>query len=86
MGAYLMDQLRTLPHVKEVRGQGLFVGVEFQDGLNSVDIKHKALERHLLTTAIGTSVIRLVPPLIVEPAHIDEAVRILRVCVEELAG
>ncbi|MEE8717405.1 MAG: acetylornithine/succinylornithine family transaminase [Coriobacteriales bacterium] len=85
MGAYLMEQLRTLPHVKEVRGQGLFVGIEFEDGINSVEVKHKAIEKHLLTTAIGTNIIRLVPPLIVEREHIDKAVQILRECVEELA-
>ncbi len=86
VGAYFMDKLRTLPHVKEVRGQGLLVGVEFEEGVNSVEVKHKALERHLLVTAIGTSVIRMVPPLIVEKGHCDEAVEILRACVEEIAG
>lgn len=84
MGAYLMEQLRTLPHVKEVRGQGLFVGIEFDDAINSVDLKHQALKNYLLTTAIGTSVIRLVPPLIVEKEHIDQAVAILRKSIEEL--
>ena len=29
-----MEQLKTLPHVKEVRGQGLLVGVEFDDTID----------------------------------------------------
>ena len=63
MGAYFMSKLAALPHVKEVRGQGLMVGVEFTD-LNSVDIKHACFDRKLLITAIGSNVIRMVPPLI----------------------
>ena len=63
MGAYFMSKLAALPHVKEVRGQGLMVGVEFTD-LNSVEIKHACFDRKLLITAIGSNVIRMVPPLI----------------------
>lgn len=61
MGAYLMEQLTTLPHVKEVRGQGLLVGAEFDDSIDATDLKHRCVDKHLLTTAIGKSVIRLVP-------------------------
>jgi acetylornithine/N-succinyldiaminopimelate aminotransferase len=84
MGAYFMDQLRTLPHVKEVRGQGLLVGVEFDDSVNGVDVKHECLHRHLLITAIGDHVIRMVPPLIITRSDCDEAVRIIRESVEVL--
>ena len=65
MGAYFMKMLGTLPHVKEVRGQGLLVGVEFEDGISSAEIKHACFDRKLLITAIGSSVIRMIPPLIV---------------------
>ena len=64
MGAYFMEELKKLPHVKEVRGQGLLVGVEFDDTVNAVDIKHGCFDRKLLVTAIGSSIIRMVPPLI----------------------
>ena len=65
MGEYFMSLLRTLPHIKEVRGQGLLVGVEFEDGISSVDVKHACFDRKLLITAIGSSIIRMIPPLIV---------------------
>ena len=65
IGAYFMEQLKTLPHVKEVRGQGLLVGVEFDDTISGVDVKHECLHRHLLITAIGAHIIRMIPPLII---------------------
>ncbi|MDH8276134.1 aminotransferase class III-fold pyridoxal phosphate-dependent enzyme, partial [Klebsiella pneumoniae] len=46
VGAYFMDKLNTLPPVKEVRRQGLLVGVEFDDSISGVDVKHGCLDRH----------------------------------------
>lgn len=82
VGAYLVKELSTLPHAKEARGQGLLVGVEFDDTLNATEIKHECLKKHLLVTAIGRSVIRLIPPLIVTKDDCDKAVNILRSIVE----
>ena len=84
MGAYFMEQLKTLPHVKEVRGQGLLVGVEFDDTISGVDVKHECLHRHLLITAIGAHIIRMIPPLIINKEDCDKAVAIIREAVEAL--
>jgi acetylornithine/N-succinyldiaminopimelate aminotransferase len=83
MGDYLMNQLKTLPHVKEVRGQGLLIGIEFDDSISGVDIKHRVLEKKLLVTAIGAHIVRLIPPLIVTKEDCDKACAILREAVEE---
>jgi acetylornithine/N-succinyldiaminopimelate aminotransferase len=85
MGAYFTKQLRSLPHVKEVRGQGLLIGVEFDDLIDAVEVKHGCLERKLLITAIGSHIIRMVPPLILDKADCDKAVAILRETVETLS-
>lgn len=85
MGAYFMGELAKLPHVKEVRGQGLLVGVEFDDSVSGVDVKHECLHRHLLLTAIGAHIIRMVPPLIIDERDCDKAVAIIREAVEALA-
>lgn len=77
VGNYLIEQGTTLPHIKESRGRGLLVGFEFDDAVNAVDIKHAALERGLLVTAIGDSIIRCIPPLIVTREQVDEAIAIL---------
>ena len=82
MGAYFMEELKKLPYVKEVRGQGLLVGVEFDDTVNAVDIKHGCFDRKLLVTAIGSSIIRMVPPLILTKEDCDKAFAILKETVE----
>ena len=85
MGKYFTEKLKNLPHVKEVRGQGLLVGVEF-DGVNSVEVKHKCFDRKLLITAIGTNIIRMVPPLIITEEDCDTAYEIIKEAVEEVAA
>ena len=84
IGAYFMEQLKTLPHVKEVRGQGLLVGVEFDDTISGVDVKHECLHRYLLITAIGAHIIRMIPPLIITEEDCDKAVAIIREALEAL--
>ena len=49
-----------------------------------MEIKHKCIDKHLLVTAIGRNVIRMIPPLIITEADCDKAVAILREAVEEL--
>ncbi|AFA48514.1 aspartate aminotransferase family protein [Acetobacterium woodii] len=85
MGTYFMDKLKGLPHVKEVRGQGLLIGVEFEDSISGVDIKHGVMEKHLLITAIGKNIIRMIPPLIVTKEDCDQAYGIIESTVKELA-
>lgn len=85
MGAYFMDLLKKLPHVKEVRGQGLLVGAEFDESVNAVDVKHACMDRKLLITAIGSSVIRMVPPLILTEADCNKAFEIIKESVEAVS-
>ena len=85
MGAYFMNKLRELvPHVKEVRGLGLMVGVEFEDGFDAVDVKHACFDRKLIITAIGSKVIRMVPPLILTEKECDKAAEIIADAVKSL--
>ena len=77
IGKYFMDKLIKLPHLKEVRGQGLLIGVEFDDKINALDVKHECFKRKLLITAIGDHIIRMIPPLIINEADCDEAYNII---------
>ena len=85
VGAYFMDKLKNLPHVKEVRGMGLMIGVEFDDTIGAVDVKHGAFDRKLLITAIGGHTIRMVPPLIASREDCDKAYAILEETVKALS-
>ncbi|MDX8417020.1 MAG: acetylornithine/succinylornithine family transaminase [Absicoccus sp.] len=78
MGDYICAKLEKLPHVVEVRHQGLLIGVEFDETINSTDLKHECLHRHLLTTAIGQHILRLIPPLIIDEKDCDKAVEIIK--------
>ncbi len=79
MGAYFMSELRKLPHVTEVRGQGLLVGVVFDSNIAAA-VKHDAFDRKLLMSVVKPDVIRMVPPLIVTKEDCDKAVSIIRDC------
>ena len=97
MGAYLLDALAGLKadhpeFIADVRGKGLLVGVEFTDADIGAIVISELAARGVLT-AFGLNnpkVVRLEPPLIVERAHIDEAVEALRASLqaagEMLAG
>ena len=84
MGQYFMEQLKCVPHVKEIRGQGLLVGVEFDDEICGVDVKHKCFDKNLLITAIGKHTIRMIPPLNLTKEDCDKAASIICESVKEL--
>src|SRR5690606_34347551 len=71
MGARLVDGLHAInsPHIIAVRGRGLMVGVELDVEVGPVIAAGWA--RGVVMLNAGTHVLRLLPPLIVEPEHID---------------
>ncbi len=71
VGDYLRERLSELnsPLIKEVRGRGLMVGVEFT--VDVAPIIKAGYEAGLLMVNAGTHVLRFVPPLIVQKAHVD---------------
>jgi acetylornithine/N-succinyldiaminopimelate aminotransferase len=78
MGAYLMEKLRPLKDrfsvIKEIRGRGLIIGVELS--VEGKDLVNECMKAGLILNCIGASVIRFVPPLIINEEHVDEAVPI----------
>ena len=86
MGDYFMAECAKMPNVKTVRGRGLFVAVVLEDGINAVEVKRQGVKNHLLVTAIGGSIIRMVPPLIVTKEECDECVRRLARSIAEVKG
>lgn len=73
VGNYLMQQLKeaNLPHVVDVRGQGLMIGIELDCPYK--EIRNKLVfEQHIFTGCSGTNVLRLLPPLCLTKAEADE--------------
>jgi acetylornithine/LysW-gamma-L-lysine aminotransferase len=77
VGAYLREQLRAadLP-VREVRGEGLMVGVEVKRGANRV-LRDLAMDQQVLALPAGRTVVRLLPPLVADRGHADRVVAAL---------
>ncbi|HQC98087.1 MAG TPA: aspartate aminotransferase family protein [Aquabacterium sp.] len=73
--AGLAEGLKGLAGVKEIRGQGLMVGIELDRPCGA--LLGQAAEAGLLISVTADSVIRLVPPLILTAAEADEMVGIL---------
>jgi acetylornithine/N-succinyldiaminopimelate aminotransferase len=82
VGQYFMRKLAGLPGVREVRGKGLLVGVEFERDI-AKEVKHGCLDRFLLVTSVRPDIIRMAPPLVVTEKNCDEACEIIRAAVEE---
>ncbi len=68
-GNYLINELKGFSQIKEVRGMGLMIGIEFDTPAQELR-RQLIYEQHVFTGASGTNVIRLLPPLCLS---IDEA-------------
>lgn len=77
VGAYLMQELKKVPQIKEVRGRGLMIGLEFEEPIKELRAR-LIYDEHVFTGASGTNVIRLLPPLCLTQADADEFLACLK--------
>lgn len=86
VGGYLKERLEALnsPQVKAVRGRGLMIGVEL--GVEAAQVIQAGYAHGLIMVNAGPDVLRLVPPLIIERAHVDELIDRLSVILAALEG
>jgi acetylornithine aminotransferase len=62
VGAYLMEELKKFPQIRDVRGRGLMIGLEFDEPVK--ELRSRLLfEQKVFTGAAGMYMIRLLPPL-----------------------
>ena len=76
LGSYMMDRLREIPspHVKEIRGKGLMIGVELHPQAGGARKFCEALQtKGLLCKETHEHVLRIAPPLIIQKPEIDWA-------------
>ncbi len=75
LGEYLLTELKQInnPIIKEVRGRGLFVGIELTESARPYCEQLK--EKGLLCKETHDNVIRLAPPLIIEKEDLDVAIQ-----------
>ena len=89
-GAYLRTKLEELSakhaFLGDVRGQGLLTGIVCDDSVVNLDLVKAAENIGLLTVPAGANVVRVLPPLIVTEAEIDEGMAILDQACGEMGG
>lgn len=90
LGHHAMARLRRFsakhPIIKQVRGKGLFIGIEFADGpetagdnrfTNAADVVNQCLDRGVVINRAAGSVLRLAPALIIEQDQLDRGLDVL---------
>jgi acetylornithine/N-succinyldiaminopimelate aminotransferase len=81
MRAMLKAQLAGLSEIKDIRGQGLMIGMELSRPC--VDLVRQALEKGLLINVTSDKVVRLLPPLVIKRAEAEQVVSTLSSIVKE---
>lgn len=76
VGTWLKDNIPASPKIKEVRGRGLMLGIQFNEPIK--EIRGKLLyEDHIFTGVAGTDMIRLLAPLVLSKADAETFVKAL---------
>ena len=71
VGHYLLEELKKFPQIKEVRGRGLMIGLEFDEPIK--ELRSRLIyDEHIFTGASGTNVRRLLPPLCLSMEEADK--------------
>ena len=80
LGKYFLEQLQQLQHpaIANIRGKGLFIGLEIKPEFHARDFCLQLMEKGLLSKETHETVIRFAPPLVITKAQIDEALAIIR--------
>ena len=76
--AYLINALKNIKsdNIIEVRGMGLMIGIEVKSNLN--EYIDKGIEKGILLLSAGSNTIRLLPPLTITIAELEEAISVLK--------
>jgi 4-aminobutyrate aminotransferase len=85
--AALRPLLAAFPdHVRDVRGKGLLVGVQFDSGATAAAVEHAAFQRGLMVLTAGDDVVRISPPLVITEREAAAGCRVFAEAVAAVAG
>jgi ornithine--oxo-acid transaminase len=87
LGGHLLARLKTIesPLIRDVRGKGLFVGLEVDSGrVSARDVVDRLLARGILSKDTHGTVVRFAPPLVIDRDALDWAVEEVRAVFAEL--
>jgi predicted acetylornithine/succinylornithine family transaminase len=78
LGGRLCDGLEEIPAIAEVRGRGLMVGARLEEGRDSKEVAARLLSDGLIVNPPAPDTLRLLPPLVIGEAEVDEALQKMR--------
>lgn len=80
-GDFLINALRAFPEIREVRGRGLMIGLEFAAPIKELR-SHLVFTEHVFTGCASTNILRLLPPLTLTQAEAEQFLEHLRRALE----
>ena len=90
VGAFLLEGLREIqarrPLMKDVRGLGLMIGIEFEDHDTMIAVEQAAFRRGLLVLGAGDDVVRMCPPLVFRRDQAEMALEVFEEAVAQAGG
>jgi len=90
VGGFLLEGLREIqarrPLIKDVRGLGLMIGIEFEDHDTMIAVEQAAFRRGLLVLGAGDDVVRMCPPLVFRRDQAETALEVFEEAVAEAGG
>jgi len=88
LGKTLIDALHGLniSEVKDIRGKGLMIGIEFVQGVSAKEIAKKMLDKGFLTGTSGEAVLRILPPFIITQTEIMKFLLAFRRVISDISG
>ncbi len=80
----LAEALSGNVEVRQIRGKGLMIGIELHR--DCAELVQKALDKNVLINVTAGNVIRLLPPLIMEPEQLRQVITVVTAIIEEFSG
>lgn len=82
VGTHLMEALKSVPQIREIRGRGLMIGLEFDKPVKELR-KKLIFEQRVFTGGAGPNILRLLPPLCLTTAQADDFIARLKVALKD---
>lgn len=88
IGKKLKNEIQNINHplIKDVRGKGLMIGIEFREPINAKVIASKLLEEGVVVGTSGDNVIRILPPFIITEDEVAKFICTLFSVLNNLEG
>lgn len=80
VGDYLLSELKKINKIKEVRGRGLMIGIEFEEPIKEIRNERLLMQQHVFTGVAGANTIRLLPPLCLSMTEAQDFIERFKKC------